>query len=104
MMLTRREFGKMVAMMASMASTEPLGRCSNLSPVAAFSTGGHTVYQLCPAKVDQMGVAELRPPENGKTYWDFSLMDQLTEDFMQATEGHPVVVDFSTIANANSRR
>jgi hypothetical protein len=42
-------------------------------------------------------VAELKPPENGKTYWDFSLMDQMTEDFMQATKGHPVVFDFGTI-------
>ena len=24
----------------------------------------------------KMGVAELKPPENGKTYWDFSLMDE----------------------------
>ena len=45
----------------------------------------------------RMGIAELKPPENGKTYWDFSLMDEYTEDFMKATEGHPVVIDFSTI-------
>ena len=45
----------------------------------------------------KMGVAELNPPENGKTYWDFSVMDEYTEDFMKATEGHPVVIDFSTI-------
>jgi hypothetical protein len=42
-------------------------------------------------------VAELKPPENGKTYWDFSLMDQMTEDFINATEGHPVVFDFGTL-------
>jgi hypothetical protein len=45
----------------------------------------------------KMGVAELKRPENGKTYWDFSLMDEYTEDFMKATEGRPVVIDFSTI-------
>ena len=45
----------------------------------------------------RMAVAELKPPENGKTYWDFSLMDQYTADFMQATAGHPVVFDFGTL-------
>lgn len=45
----------------------------------------------------KLSVAELKPPINGQTYWDFSLMDQITEDFMQATEGHPVVFDFGTI-------
>lgn len=45
----------------------------------------------------RMVVAELKPPENGKTYWDFSLMDEYTEDFMQATAGHQVVFDFGTI-------
>jgi len=45
----------------------------------------------------KMTVAELKPPENGKTYWDFALMDEYTDDFMQATEGHPVVFDFGTI-------
>ena len=45
----------------------------------------------------KMVVAELKPPENGKTYWDFALMDEFTEDFMQATAGHPVVFDFGTI-------
>ncbi len=45
----------------------------------------------------KMTVAELRPPENGKTFWDFTLMDQITEDFMLATAGHPVVFDFGTV-------
>ena len=45
----------------------------------------------------KMVVAELKPPENGKTYWDFALMDEYTEDFMQATAGHPAVFDFGTI-------
>lgn len=45
----------------------------------------------------KMVVAELNPPENGKTFWDFSLMDEYTEDFMQATAGHPVVFDFGTL-------
>ena len=45
----------------------------------------------------KMTVAELKPPENGRTYWDFALMDEYTEDFMQATAGHPVVFDFGSI-------
>jgi len=45
----------------------------------------------------KMVVAELKPPENGKTYWDFALMDEYTEDFIQATAGHPVVFDFGTL-------
>jgi hypothetical protein len=42
-------------------------------------------------------VAELDPPGNGKTSWDFSLIDPIMEDFMRAAAGHPVVVNFSTI-------
>ena len=45
----------------------------------------------------KLGVAELEPPMNGKTSWDFSLVDPLTLDFLNATEGHPVVLNFSTI-------
>jgi hypothetical protein len=45
----------------------------------------------------KMTVAELKPPESDKTYWDFSLMDEYTEDFIQATAGHPVVFDFGTL-------
>jgi hypothetical protein len=42
-------------------------------------------------------VAELDPPRDHKTSWDFSLLDPTMEDFMRATAGHPVVVNFSTI-------
>ncbi len=45
----------------------------------------------------RLGVAALEPPQNGKTSWDFSLIDPLMIDFMKATEGHPVIIDFSTI-------
>lgn len=45
----------------------------------------------------RLGVAELEPPSNGKTSWDFSLIDPMMEDFMSATAGHPVVINFSTI-------
>jgi hypothetical protein len=44
----------------------------------------------------KLGVAELDPPAGGKTSWDFSLIDPMTEDFMKATEGHSVILNFST--------
>ncbi len=45
----------------------------------------------------RLGVAELAPPEDGKTSWDFSLIDPLTIDFLEATRGHPAILNFSTI-------
>ena len=45
----------------------------------------------------RLGVAELEPPKNGKTSWDFSLIDPMTIDFLEATKGHSVVLNFSTI-------
>jgi hypothetical protein len=45
----------------------------------------------------RLGVAELEPPRDGKTSWDFSLIDPMTLDFLEATRGHPVILNFSTI-------
>ena len=45
----------------------------------------------------KLAVAELDPPEGGKTSWDFSLLDPIAADFMQATAGHPVIMNMSTI-------
>lgn len=45
----------------------------------------------------RLGVAELEPPANGKTSWDFSLIDPMMEDLMNATAGHSVIINFSTI-------
>jgi hypothetical protein len=45
----------------------------------------------------KLAVAELKPPQEGKTFWDFSLLDPVTEDFMQATAGRPIVFNQSTI-------
>jgi hypothetical protein len=42
-------------------------------------------------------VAELKPPTAEKTFWDFSQIDPVVEDFMKATDGHSTVVNFSTI-------
>ena len=45
----------------------------------------------------KLGVAELEPPGDGKTSWDFSLIDPMTIDFLEATKGHTVILNFSTI-------
>jgi len=45
----------------------------------------------------RLAVAELEPPTPQKTSWDFTLIDPMTKDFMAATEGHPTVMNFSTI-------
>ena len=45
----------------------------------------------------KLGVAELEPPKDGKTSWDFSLIDPMMEDLMNAQTGHTVIINFSTI-------
>ena len=45
----------------------------------------------------KLGVAELEPPQNEKTFWDFGVIDPLTIDFLNATKGHPIILNFSTI-------
>lgn len=42
-------------------------------------------------------VVELKEPTNSQTYWDFSNADPIVEDFMNATKGNSVVMNFSTI-------
>ena len=42
-------------------------------------------------------VAELKPPTGDSTFWDFSHVDPIVADFMEATEGHSVIMNFSTI-------
>jgi Glycosyl hydrolases family 39 len=44
----------------------------------------------------RLAVAELEPPHDGKTSWDFSLIDPLMLDFFEATKGHPAILNFST--------
>lgn len=44
----------------------------------------------------KMAVAELKKPTNEKTFWDFTYLDSTMHAFMKATEGHPVVINFST--------
>jgi hypothetical protein len=52
--------------------------------------GGGSIYA-------HYGIAELKPPTSSLTYWDFSTVDQVTEDVMKALNGHPMVMNFTTI-------
>jgi len=45
----------------------------------------------------KLAVAELDPPTKDKTSWDFTLIDPMTRDFLNATEGHSTIMNFSTI-------
>jgi hypothetical protein len=45
----------------------------------------------------RLAVAELEPPTANRTSWNFSLIDPLVNDFFSATNGHPIVLNFSTI-------
>src|SRR5258706_13158232 len=44
----------------------------------------------------RLGVAELESPKDGKTSWDFSLIDPITVDFLEPTKSHPQVLNYST--------
>jgi hypothetical protein len=44
-----------------------------------------------------MAVAELQPPTKNETFWDFTHIDPIVEDFMNATNGHTTIMNFSTI-------
>jgi hypothetical protein len=45
----------------------------------------------------KLAVAELEAPSHNNTSWDFTLIDPMTIDFLTATKGHPVILNFSTI-------
>jgi hypothetical protein len=45
----------------------------------------------------KLAVAELEPSTATKTSWDFSLIDPMTIDFLEATKGHSIIMNFSTI-------
>lgn len=42
-------------------------------------------------------VVELKEPTKKETFWNFQHADPVVEDFMNATKGHPIVMNFSTI-------
>jgi hypothetical protein len=45
----------------------------------------------------KLSVAELEPPKDGRTSWDFTLIDPIVEDFYKAADGRPVMLNFGTI-------
>jgi hypothetical protein len=45
----------------------------------------------------KLAVAELEPPADGKTSWDFSHIDPYAIDFAEASKGHSTIWNFSTI-------
>ena len=44
----------------------------------------------------RLAVAELKPPSETQTFWDFTYLDSTMKAFMDATSGHSVVINFST--------
>jgi len=44
----------------------------------------------------KLGVAELEAPKDGKTSWDFTAIDPMTIDFLEAVKGHSSILNFST--------
>jgi hypothetical protein len=45
----------------------------------------------------KLSVAELEPPSNGRTHWDFTLLDPIFSGFYAASEGRPIMVNFGTV-------
>jgi hypothetical protein len=64
---------------------------------ALHSLGADDVRYVPWLPYPRLAVAELEPPQDGKTFWDFSLLDPMMDDLMQATGGHSVIINFSTI-------
>ncbi len=44
----------------------------------------------------KLAVAELQPPTAEKTFWDFSAIDPIVRDFLNATKGHDFIFSLST--------
>jgi hypothetical protein len=78
----------------------PLVRANTPVHAATFSAlknlGADYVRYVPWFPYPKLAVAELKPPADGKTSWDFSLLDSTMDAFMEATKGHSVVVNFST--------
>ncbi len=78
----------------------PLRRGSSIhdAAFAALKELGADYVRFVPwLPYPRLGVAELEAPRNGKTSWDFAQIDPMTIDFLEATKGHSVVLNFSTI-------
>ena len=72
---------------------EPLGQAAYK---AVKDLGADYVRYVPWLPYPRLAVGELKPPTPQKTSWDFSLIDPMTKDFLDATEGHPTVMNFST--------
>jgi hypothetical protein len=44
----------------------------------------------------KLAVAELKRPTRDSVFWDFTYLDSTMKSFMEATQGHSVVINFST--------
>ena len=78
----------------SLRPGEPL---SSASYKAVKELGADYVRYVPWLPYPKLAVAELEPPTPQKTSWDFSLIDPMTKDFLAATEGHPTILNFSTM-------
>jgi hypothetical protein len=78
----------------------PLRRGSAIhDPVyaALHNLGAENVRYVPWFPYPRLAVAELEPPTTTNTSWDFSLIDPMTIDFLEATKGHPIILNFSTM-------
>jgi Glycosyl hydrolases family 39 len=73
------------------------GDLNAASFAALKQLGGDYVRYVPWLPYPRQAVAELEPPAEGKTSWDFSHIDPTLDDFMRAQKGHSVVLNFSTI-------
>jgi len=64
---------------------------------ALHNLGAENVRYVPWLSYPRLAVAELEPPSATKTSWDFSLIDPMTLDFLEATKGHSIILNFSTI-------
>jgi len=78
----------------------PLRRGSTIhDPVfaALHDLGAENVRYVPWLPYPRLAVAELEPPTATNTSWDFSLIDPMTIDFLDATKGHRTILNFSTM-------
>ena len=78
----------------------PLRRGSTIhDPVfaALHNLGAEMVRYVPWFPYPRLAVAELEPPTTTNTSWDFSLIDPLAIDFLEATKGHATILNFSTM-------
>jgi hypothetical protein len=84
-----------------MVEAHPLLRTGSPIHDTAFSTirdlGARFVRYHGQEFWPRLVVAELEPPSQDKTSWDFAALDSLVIPFLEATKGRDPVLDFNTI-------